>query len=371
MKTDADGRLRKFEVMGLDSRIIGDINLLRMEHNLEAGIKLHRETMKNKRGRTNDITSYSIDTTINDNNYKNGIREHDTRKAKAITAFVQNTIHLTDKTTVTPGFRIERYDQKRELHGGGEFPEDITNKTHTTEFIPGIGATHKLSQNVVVFGGIHKGFAPPRVADAISNDGDAVDLDAERSTNYELGLRGSTDKFQYEATLFRLDFKNQVVQATESGGSSTEKTNGGKTLNQGIELSGNVDLGGGFGLGGNYTYLHTAKLNNTRILDGIDRKGNRLSYAPKHLVNLVASYKENDWGSSTRYSYVSKQFTDLQNTKVGSGDGLTGIIPSYSLVDLNSWYNINKNATLNLAIKNIADKKYISSRAPRGIFPGM
>ena len=364
MGNNADGRLRNFEVMGIDSRAMLDFDTLGMEHNAEVGVKLHQETMKNKRGRTADEHTYAIDTSVNSGSYLNGIREHDTRKAEAMTLFAQDRLHLGENTTITPGFRVEKYEQTREISSWNASATATSTTTDNTEFIPGIGATHKFAKEAVLFAGVHKGFAPPRVADAIDNDGDAVALDAERSTNYEIGLRGYIENANYEVAFFRLDFENQIAPNSDSSG---QLTNAGETLNQGLELSGAVDLGEGFALSGNYTYLQTAEIKSNNQ----GRAGNRLSYAPEHLLNLMANYKTTLWGTGLAYSYVSEQFSDFDETKVGSADGKKGIIPSYNLWDVNAWYVINKNAKLNLAIKNLSDEKYIASRAPGGINPGM
>ncbi|MDY0122001.1 MAG: TonB-dependent receptor, partial [Sulfurimonas sp.] len=365
MDSDADGRLREFEVMGIDSRALFDYTLFDIDNSAEFGIKLHQETMKNKRGRTVDQYTYAINTSYDESGkYLDGIREKDTREAEAITLFAQNRLYIGENTTVTPGFRVEKYEQTRKIDSWYGSATATSTKTDNTEFIPGIGATHKFAKEVTLFGGAHKGFAPPRVADAIDNDGDAVALDAERSTNYELGLRGTLQNAHYEATYFRLDFANQIAQDSLSGG---QLTNAGETLNQGLELSGDIDLGKGFALAGNYTYLETAEIKSNN--EG--RAGNRLSYAPEHLLNLMANYKTASWGTGVTFSYVSEQFSDFDETKIGTADGKKGIIPSYNLWDVNAWYVLNKNAKLNLAIKNLTDEKYIASRAPGGINPGM
>ncbi|MDD3592188.1 MAG: TonB-dependent siderophore receptor [Sulfurovum sp.] len=364
MGADADGRLREFEVMGIDSRAFFEYQFAGIENAAEAGVKLHKETMKNKRGRTADPYTYAIDTSYTAGSYLNGVREDDRRKAQAVTLFAQNTFYLTDATTVTPGFRVETYEQKREINSWNGDPTQRSTKTDNTEFIPGIGMTHEFAKKAIVFAGAHKGFAPPRVADAINTDGDAIELEAERSTNYELGLRGKIQNAEYEITYFRLDFENQIAQSSDSGG---QLTNTGETLNQGLELSGAVDLGAGFSVGGNYTFLHTAEIKSNN--EG--RAGNRLSYAPEHLLNLTAGYKEEHWGTGIGYAYVSEQFSDFDETVTASDDGKKGIIPSYGLWDIHGWYRFNKNAKIDFAVKNLTDEKYIASRAPGGINPGM
>jgi Fe(3+) dicitrate transport protein len=364
MGADSDGRLREFEVMGIDSRAFFEYQFAGINNSAEAGIKLHKETMDNKRGRTADPYTYAIDTSYTSGSYLSGVREDDRRKAQAVTLFAHNTFYLTDATTITPGFRVETYEQKREINSWNGDPTQRSTKTDNTEFIPGIGMTHEFAKEAIFFAGVHKGFAPPRVADAINTDGDAIDLEAERSTNYELGLRGKIQNAEYEITYFRLDFENQIAQSSDSGG---QLTNAGETLNQGLELSGAVDLGAGFNVGGNYTYLHTAEIKSNN--EG--REGNRLSYAPKHLLNLTAGYKEEHWGTGIAYAYVSEQFSDFDGTVAASDDGKKGIIPSYGLWDINGWYRINKNAKIDFAVKNLTNEKYIASRAPGGINPGM
>ena len=368
MGNNADGRLRSFEVMGVDSRLSDSFDIAGMEHNVEAGVKLHAETMKNKRVGTADPYNYVIDAS----RYDDGIREDDTRKAQALTVFAQDTISVTQNTTLTPGVRAERYTQERELHGGSSFTGGTSAQTTNTEFIPGLGVTHKFSKAANLFAGVHKGFAPPRVADAVSGDGEAVELEAERSTNYEIGLRGTLKNTHYEVTYFRLDFENQIISQSESiGAGGSGRTNGGSTLNQGLELSGDYRLNENITLGGNYTYLATAEFTGSRFSGSTNISGNRLTYAPEHLLNLSAVYDAQIWGAGLGYSYVSEQYSDVLNSTTGSADGKGGIIPSYNLWDVNAWYVVNKNAKLNLAIKNLTDEKYIASRAPGGINPGM
>ena len=372
MNNNTDGRLRSFEVMGIDSRLSYVHNFLNIENELQTGIRLHRETMTNKRGRTADPYNLSFDTTINiANEYLNGIREDDTRYTTALALFAQNRFEVTSKTSITPGVRVEGYEQQRDIRSWDGNDTRRSTVTDNTEFIPGIGAAHMLNQQTTLFAGVHKGFAPPRVQDAVSNDGTAVQLEAERSTNYEIGVRGQTQKASYEFTLFRLEFDNQVVQATESGGVGTINTNAGSTLNQGLEAAVDLEIASGVNLKANYTYLPTAQLTTTRIINSVDRNGNRLSYAPEHLANLTLAYAQHIWGSALEYNYVSEQFADLENTVQASVNGKTGVIPAYGLVSLSAWYTLNKNAKLTLAAKNLTDEKYIAARAPDGIMPGM
>lgn len=368
----SDGRLREFTVMGIDSRWTQPHELFGLTNELELGVRLHDEEMENQRvrGRKGEPARHIIDTSINNADYKNGVREDDIRSADAIALFAQNRFHLTDSLTLTPGVRVEKYDQKRDIRVWGQLPPSVT-ETGNSEVVPGIGATWKLNRATTLFAGVHEGFAPPRVADAVSNEGEAVDLDAERSTNFELGARGSWAQGRYEVTFFRLDFDNQLVQASQSGGAGTQLGNAGETLNQGIEMGGDWVIGSGFSLAGNYTFLEDAKLTSTRIISGEDRNGNRLTYAPEHLFNLRLVYEAEGWGGNLGTSYVSEQYADLENTEAGSANGRTGLLPSYNLWDANVYIQPADTVTYTFAVRNLSDEKYIASRAPEGIFPGI
>jgi len=356
------GRLRDFEVMGVDSRLAFAHRGFGIDNDAELGIRLHGEEMDNRRTNNAPVGSHTV-TPI--------LREDDTRRARAVALFAENRFHVSDAVTVTPGLRVERYVQERSIDQWNSVPVGTDTTTRNTEVVPGLGATWQVNPGTTLYAGVHRGFAPPRVQDAVSNDGTAVELDAERSTNYEVGARGRQGVVAYEITWFRLDFANQLVQASQAGGASSQLTNAGESLNEGLEVGGDIDLGGGFSIGGNYTWLPTARLESTRIIGGVDRKGNRLPYAPEHLLNASLRYAAGPVRVGLSANYVSEQFSDFENTRAGSADGKRGEIEARTVWDLSASYQLTAKTRLYGTVKNLTDKKYIASRAPEGIFPGI
>jgi len=263
MGSTVDGRLRKFDVLGLDSRLTKKYKLADLDQEIHIGIRAHEEQMNNRRARAIGLSTYDVDTAYTSGDYVGGYRERDMRKAKAIALYLENRAHLNNELTVTPGLRVERYKQDR--------VNQMTQKSgasSNTELVPGVGVTYDMTKDSVLFAGVHKGFAPPTVADAISSTGVPEDLHAERSTNFELGVRGKWLHGDYEFTAFRLDFDNQIVSKSASGGSGTQLTNAGKTLNQGVELAGSWRPDNHWKLSGAYTWLPVAKLDSTRMISG-------------------------------------------------------------------------------------------------------
>ncbi|HOK45362.1 MAG TPA: TonB-dependent receptor, partial [Bryobacteraceae bacterium] len=240
--------------------------------------------------------------------------------------------------------------------------------------IPGVGASVQAAENLTIFAGVHRGFAPPRVKDAITRDGVSLELDAELSWNYEVGARWRKGGLRAEATFFSTDFENQIIPAAQSGGATTTLINAGETLHRGaeFELAADWDRLLGFHTGllteVRYTWLAEASFSS-----GIYR-GNRLPYAPEHLLAVRIGWRHRGYSVHLDGSRVGDQFGDNLETVAGSADGTVGLLPAYQVWNLTASREIvRERFTLHpyVAVKNLADARYISSRAPLGIQPGM
>jgi len=145
---------------------------------------------------------------------------------------------------------------------------------------------------LTVFAGVYRGFAPPRVKDAITRAGVSLQLDAESSWNYEAGARLKLGRgLRAEATWFTTDFQNQTVPAAVSGGATTTPVNGGRTLHRGVEFLMAADwdrlLGRRTGL---FSEVRQTWLPVARFTSGVN-DGYRLPYAPEHLFGLRAGWR--------------------------------------------------------------------------------
>ncbi|MBI1891442.1 MAG: TonB-dependent siderophore receptor [Burkholderiales bacterium] len=349
------GNNRSFEMTGIDSRLFINHTAFGIKNESEIGIRLHSDSLSNKKVSSRTDPNARSGTVITD----------DTQKAEGIAFYGQNRFLFTDKLAATLGLRIESYDQSRKNELTG-----VSGKSRNTEFMPGLGATWQATPEVQLFAGAYKGFSPAMVATAISAGGVDQQLDAERSTNLEFGVRGAANRLTYEVTAFQMDFANQIVPQSESGGVGATVTNAGKTLNRGLEGALGFDVGAGWSLGVNATYIPTARYNSTKIVGGIDRNGNRLPYAPELTANLALNYKTGGLKASLSANHVSSQFVDAENTQAESTDGRRGEIPAYTTFNLNAHYSVNKQLSVFGTVRNLLDKKYIASRNPDGIFPG-
>jgi Fe(3+) dicitrate transport protein len=230
-----------------------------------------------------------------------------------------------------------------------------------------------------VFAGIHEGFSPARPNRDIEEDEpDASYLATkpEKSTNYELGFRSSAIlATQIDATLFYTDFDEIVIQSTQG-----RYINAGNSRQAGLEVAGQLNFSDLYQtpyniyLQGNYTNLFLAEFSSLKevyddngeniIPTSSFEPGNRLPYAPKHMLSLALGFEnaEGDIDARLGMKYVSEQYVDASNTVDTSESGEEGLIPSYTVMNVTVNYRPIEDLTLYVSGQNIADKLYLASR---------
>jgi Fe(3+) dicitrate transport protein len=372
MRNTTGNRNRQFEVAGIEPRITYSYSVGKFRNELEGGLRLHYERAYEQR-----IDGESADA-------KSGnLREDEIRTGYAGSIFAQNRFYINNNFTVIPGLRLEQFNYERNIYRIAYIDTSISNNDDTFAAIPGIGLNYNLDNNYSVFAGVHRGYAPPRIKDAITNGGEALQLDAELSWNYELGLRAQLASFFYlEMTGFLLDFSNHIIPISESSGSSgTGLVNGGETLHRGIEASLRLDINKIFK--GEYQLLllttatySNALYSNDRFItvdnEFVNIKNNKLPYAPEFILSgRISLNLSSGLGLQIAANYVANQFTDELNTTEPSADGQTGVMPAYLVTDVTGSYNIPQlNSSIFLSLKNLFDERYISSKRPQGIKVG-
>jgi Fe(3+) dicitrate transport protein len=361
-----EGRLRTYYTWGVEPRFQAHSRWGQLAADSDFGLRVH----------------YELQDRIQENGplptSRSGVRVEDNeRQNLAIAGFYQLRM-ATRRWALTPGLRIEhvRYERTNRLTGA-------QGRTDLTQLIPGIAVAYHVAERATFFFGVHRGFAPPRTEDIVTNTGGTVDLDPELSWNYEVGFRSAPYRgVRLEATFFRMDYENQIVPASVAGGLGATFTNGGETLHQGVEFAARLDLGALAGSRHNvytrmaYTYLPIAKFVGTRFssipgFTTVSVSGNRLPYAPEHGLNFQVGYAHpRGLDAFLEAVHSSAQFGDDLNTIVGTPDGQRGLLPGWTVWNATVNYSSEPlRAVFFVSVKNLFDRLYIADRT-RGLLPG-
>lgn len=380
------GRLRDYLTVGIEPRLNANFNTGAVKNELNIGFRIHRED-QDRLQKNGDLPDSRDGLIVEDNE----------RQSLAYSGFVQHRFIWRD-FAFTPGVRVERieYQRTNRLANGGA---GATGNTVVTEIIPGFGIAYSGLRNTTVFAGVHRGFAPPRVEDVVTNAGGVVDLDSELSWNYEIGVRSRPVRgVEISSAFFRNDYENQIVAASIASG--TAFTNGGETLQQGFEFTGQVDSGTIFRTPHNfyfraaYTFLPVAEFRGERyssvttasILQQLcpanrlvqitptsrqcSITGNRLPYAPKTQLTTSFGYSHPiGVDAFIENVFIGRQFGDDLNAVNPSANAQLGAIPAQTYWNATANYKVEKwKTTFFVTAKNIFDRTFIVDRS-RGILP--
>jgi Fe(3+) dicitrate transport protein len=348
----AQGRLRSYVTWGVEPRL----TLAHAGGELQFGVKAHFEEQDRKQVNAGSPLGRS-----------GTLAEDNLRETKAYAFFIAHRFDL-GQFAITPILRYEHIDAERTNRLNG-----VAGSTQVKEFMPGLGVTWNPGKTLTVFASAHKGFAPPRVEDLIGGTGTATEVDAEESTNLELGLRAlPLPGMSVQAAWFRSDFDNLIAVGSIAGGATPLSQ--GKALFEGLELSGRMEAKSGLFGRLAYTWLPTAEqstaFRNVATGAPVGVQGNRQPYAPKHTLTAAVGYAAGPWRAELEAQQVGKQFTDFANTVAPSADGQRGEIAAWTVWNAALNYRFDKALSAFLTAKNLADKTYIVDRT-RGIVVGM
>lgn len=273
--------------------------------------------------------------------------------------------------SLTPGIRMESIKLERKDFGKSNpsrNSSDLSSRENQiTALIPGIGFNYTFSNQLSVFGGLHKGFSPP---------GNAPGEQAEESVNYELGSRFSKGRLSGEFIGFFNDYSNLLGSdlAASGGTGSLDQFNAGSVHVSGLELLLNYNLAtenAAIQLPITFAYTLTnaifqSNFGSNEDIWGVVSTGDRVPYIPQNQWTLTARLEHKKYELN-----LSSRFNAAFNTQAANGNESTvEQVPSNFILDLSAKYHLSKHLRLTAQIVNLMDEVYLVSRVPAGFRPG-
>ena len=372
---DNFGILRTFYVLGVEQSYKISHNILGYKANMETGWRLYWERFIDDRqtGFTKDsVTAPDARDGVyfrgtGDDLEILGTSHH--YETMALSGFFSESLDI-GTLTLRPGVRVEIFEQERIDRLQGSMYQD----KNLLVLLPGLGFS-KSYRGINIFGGIHRGFTPPSSgALKVLNfgqdlDDSGLDLEAEKSWNKELGIRGRSSILDYEFAGFHNDVENLVA-----AGRGTVFKNLGKVRMQGLEARTSIILSSLNKLLPNinvsYAFLST-KVVDAKIISNVSGSvgseisinGKEMPYAPNHTLTVGIEHRP-----TTKISlradmrYVSRVYTDFENIETTDKIGVEGPVPEYRVYNASGNFRLNQKLNLFFSGKNITDNVYIGSR---------
>jgi Fe(3+) dicitrate transport protein len=356
-------RDRVYDVAGASTELDARFGTAGIAHHVTAGTRVILDTSRRRLSSGGFPTAESGDLVTDDST-----------RIFGFSGWLSDELAMTDALVLTPAVRIEHSRSQLTTHriaDDAQAPHDVdlTGKATSTGVMPGL-SLGVGSPSLLAFSSLYLGYSAPRISQAITPDGRDANLAAERSSNYELGVRGKVGKvLRAEADGFMVNFDNQLVSNNPLSGATSEFVNGGRTRHVGFETTATahlhhlVKLPVELDLSGQYTFVRS------RFVGG-SFAGHAIPYAPANTVQLLLDGAHaSGLGGQVAFGYVGAQYTNEQNSIEGGPTGLDGRIDPYTTLDLSGRYRHERSGLgVSLAAKNVLDRVYISDRLPNGIF---
>lgn len=355
-------------------RFLHNYNMGKIGGTLAAGVQyINNDLHRRQQGK--GTTASDNDFTVADGKW--GRNMH--LKTQNIAFFVENIFQITDRFSVSPGVRLESGDSKMSGYIA-YLPEDEVPNTIKRQFpLLGINMEYKLGSLQTFYAGWSQAYRPVIFKDIIPAsllEKSDKNLKDAQGYNFEAGYRGAAGGFRWDVGVFRMQYNNrlgnQAVQ--EDSNFYIFRTNIGNSVTQGVELFGEYY----FKLGGSWrasfftsTAYMDAKYEDAAIRVGnenVDISGNKVESVPEWISRSGFTLKYKTFSLSALYSYTAESFADPLNTVRPSATGAVGVVPAYSLLDLNATWRITGNVTLRMNLSNVLDNQYFTKRPT--FYPG-
>jgi iron complex outermembrane receptor protein len=244
------------------------------------------------------------------------------------------------------------------------------------------GLNYSFNDNMSLYTNVSTGFRTPSVTQISTNQESLADdptldipseIDIEKTYNYEIGLQGKDDFFNYNGSIFQIDRKDYIGRIagsyiTSDDDEESNYDNVGDMRSRGFELSLGSDSSKQVSFDLAYTYLQ-AKFTDytisqqqtvdpdgpyrplTATYDRVDLSGNTVSRTPNHTINFTLNLKSPDHRLtvSPELIYKGSYYADEANKFKQGG---------YTVLNLKTEYEINKSFELFGRIDNLLNRNY-------------
>jgi Fe(3+) dicitrate transport protein len=264
-----------------------------------------------------------------------------------------------------PGLRVEMIEGWRTDNDGS--PDDGAKLFRATP-LPGLGGLIALSDNIDLFGGIHRGFSP--VA-----PGQPADTEPETTWNSEAGVSYESYLGQIESVAYYNDYQNISGQCSFSSGCEGSdidgQFNGGEAVVFGAEVSASTDLFFGtkssVPISVSYTWTEshfTSSFSSEFPQFGEVEFGDSLPYQPTHSAKAQVGFRYDEFAFYADCTYRSAML-DRAGAMVDAPDD----VPSLLLLGAAANLPIRDEMSLFATVSNITDERGITSWRPFGARP--
>jgi iron complex outermembrane recepter protein len=272
---------------------------------------------------------------------------------------LENEFNLVKNLSLVAGisydwFEVTEAERNITDRNTGDFVNqiDLDEPDTMDEFNPMIGATYMIADSTKLFGSLARKVRFPTLSQLYSTSSGNVELEAERSINYTLGLSHVFGTFASgELAVFYYDIDDFISR--DAPGTEGRYQNYAKISLAGLEVNGTINPGAGLLLKVGYTYSNARDRSDDRVTTNV-------TYVPEHKIDLGLKYTVPYIVTPIDLTciYVSDSWNQLPTPQRPTQDAIkTG---DYFIMNARIAKSFLKRYEAYLAVNNIFDANYES-----------
>lgn len=291
-------------------------------------------------------------------------------QVETISAYVMDTIDLTEALTVFAGVRWDHFDYTLLTQNGAL---DITEYEYSDSFWNGqVGVTYEVTEGAMVYasfstaadinGGESDLGTNAGYGGLIIVDGEFRGGKPERSVNWELGTKLNLfdEKFLLTAAVFQTT-KSDVFEGSGGGYTPDGTGNTGKNRIRGLELGLAGNITPEWSMQGGLTVIDTEVLRSA--VDPLN-VGKELANTAKFQASFQTRYQVGPFALGFAVKHKGKRYGGQPDTAAPFStlpDGsfvYSNAVPAYTVGDIFAEYRFNKNLDLRVNVNNVTNEDY-------------
>lgn len=306
---------------------------------------------------------------------------------RGVSPYIHGEMSPTPALRVTGGLRYDnmQYDFRNQLPvaaissvtsvGTKWYGQSASTKTSYTHLSPKLGATYAFSEQLNGFVSYNHSFRAPSegqlfrpsaaanaaAADALASS--SLALKPVRVNSYETGLRGKNGGVSYEASVYSMIKRDDILNQKDPATNATVQTNNGRTLHRGIEVGAGSDIASALRLDVSYSY--SKHVYRSWVTPTTNFTGKEMAVAPRVTANVRMTYSPEflqggDMGAEV-VSLGSYWMDDANTTRYNG----------HELLNLSASYHFASEIELFAKVRNATDRRFAESASGTKYSPGL
>ena len=274
--------------------------------------------------------------------------------------FADLNYHITSAWEFGVGGRYSKNEQTYHQSNDGFFTGDDDFGTASDQgvFTYSVDSKYRFTPGLMAYARVASGFVPGGPNDAIPGSNLPLTFNSSSTTNYELGVKGSTDegRINYDVDVFDIEWKDIQLEAVF--GNFAGITNGGTARSRGLE--------------GSFTYrpikeltlMLNAAYTDARLTEDTTpsfggHNGDRLPLSPFFSGTVGAEYERPLGADVSGFGGIDWHYNGSRLAPFNFG-GPRADLPSYSMVDLRAGVKLHT-YTFTAYVKNAGNVRAINT----------